>query len=64
MRLFDCLQNGLTPLHEACVKGHVEVVSELLKAGAMIEARERVSPLLSWLIELSLEWIDSFAPCL
>jgi ankyrin repeat protein len=33
----------LTPLHRASYLGHVEVVKLLLKAGANIEARSKVS---------------------
>jgi ankyrin repeat protein len=36
------LQNGFTPLHRACSKGHVEVVTVLLSAGAPIEAQTKV----------------------
>jgi ankyrin repeat protein len=34
-----------TPLHLACAHGAVGVVSELLAAGAQIEARDKVSDL-------------------
>jgi ankyrin repeat protein len=33
----------MTPLHEACQGGHVEVVSVLLTAGANLEAIDNVS---------------------
>ena len=36
------LQGGNTPLHCACYSGHGEVVSTLVKAGANIEAVDRV----------------------
>jgi ankyrin repeat protein len=39
---FDFLQYQETPLHCACWRGHVEVVSELLAAGAHIESRDSV----------------------
>jgi ankyrin repeat protein len=33
----------MTPLHIACEGGHVQVISELLRAGAALEARAQVS---------------------
>jgi ankyrin repeat protein len=36
------LQDRLTPLHHACDRGHVEVVTLLLSAGARIEAQNQV----------------------
>ena len=42
-----CCQAGLTPLHEAAKKGHVEVVKILLKAGATIDAKNKVLRLAS-----------------
>jgi ankyrin repeat protein len=36
------LQLGFTPLHHACERGHVEVVTVLLSAGAPIEAQTQV----------------------
>jgi ankyrin repeat protein len=41
--LSTSLQDGMTPLHEACQGGHVEVVSVLLTAGANLEAIDNVS---------------------
>jgi ankyrin repeat protein len=37
------LEDKSTPLHIACHAGHVELVSELLSAGAALEARALVS---------------------
>jgi hypothetical protein len=37
------IQEGRTPLHLACTHGRVEVVSEVLEAGAQIEALDNVS---------------------
>jgi ankyrin repeat protein len=42
---FICIQEGMTPFHIACARGAVRVVSELLAAGAQIEARDSVSDL-------------------
>jgi ankyrin repeat protein len=39
----DSLEDEKTPLHIACQGGHVEMVSELLSAGAALEARAEVS---------------------
>jgi ankyrin repeat protein len=36
------LQSGWTPLHHACFKGHLEVVTVLLSAGASIEVQTKV----------------------
>jgi hypothetical protein len=38
----DSLQDGWTPLHRACWRGKVELVSVLLAAGAALEARDQV----------------------
>jgi ankyrin repeat protein len=38
-------QKGETPLHIACDHGAVGMISELLAAGAQIEARDSVSEL-------------------
>ena len=35
---------GSTPLHEASREGHVEVVAELLKLGANVDAATKVKP--------------------
>ena len=37
-------QNGLNALHLASKEGHVEVVAELLKLGANVDAATKVSP--------------------
>ena len=37
------LQFGYTPLHEACQNGHYQVVEALMKAGANIEAVNKVN---------------------
>jgi ankyrin repeat protein len=42
---FICVQHGKTPLHLACDYGAVGLVSELLAAGAHIEAQDQVSEL-------------------
>ena len=42
---FRCLQNGLNALHLASKEGHVNVVTELLKRGANVDAATKVSPL-------------------
>jgi ankyrin repeat protein len=43
--IISFVQEGKTPLHVACDRGAVGVVSELLAAGAQIEARDVVSDL-------------------
>jgi ankyrin repeat protein len=35
----NCLQKASTPLHNACLRGHVEVIPLLLAAGAAIEGK-------------------------
>jgi ankyrin repeat protein len=42
---FICVQDGETPLHLACVNGAVGLVSELLAAGAQVDAQDKVSEL-------------------
>jgi ankyrin repeat protein len=42
---FICVQDGKTPLHLACARGAVGLVSELLAAGVQIEARDKVNKL-------------------
>lgn len=39
-------QNGLNALHLASKEGHVEVVAELLKLGANVDAATKVRPTL------------------
>jgi hypothetical protein len=39
----NCLQGDRTPLHIACERGHAEVVSVLLTAGAVLESQDQVS---------------------
>lgn len=39
-----CSQNGLNALHLASKEGHVEVVAELLKLGAAVDAATKVRP--------------------
>ena len=39
------LQNGQTPLHHAASKGHVDIISELLKYGGDPEINDRVRAL-------------------
>jgi ankyrin repeat protein len=54
MRL-NCLRlqgYARTPLHDACLKGHLAIVSALLAAEAALEAQDNVSVSLS--ISLSL----------
>jgi hypothetical protein len=67
---FVC-QDGETPLHIACADGAVGVVSELLAAGAQIEARDWVSELgseclytVSQRLTVSSGWMDSPPSCL
>jgi ankyrin repeat protein len=40
-----CVQGGRTPLHLACIYGAVGLVSELLAAGAQVDAQDKVSEL-------------------
>jgi ankyrin repeat protein len=41
---FVCfLQNGLNALHLAAKEGHIDVVNELLKRGALVDAATKVS---------------------
>jgi ankyrin repeat protein len=47
------LQYGHPPLHNACSRGHVEVVSLLLAASAALEARDQVLYEFVWLAEES-----------
>jgi ankyrin repeat protein len=42
---FICVQDGRTPLHLACDSGAVGLVSELLAAGAQVNAQAKVSEL-------------------
>jgi ankyrin repeat protein len=61
-------QEEWTPLHITCYQGPIEVISILLKAGADIEARDQVIPLLSTPLQSVLnhpqERADSTSPCL
>jgi ankyrin len=36
--LYVCLQNGLNALHLAAKDGHLEIVADLLKRGATVDA--------------------------
>jgi ankyrin repeat protein len=47
------LQYGHPPLHNACWRGHVDVVSLLLAAGAPLEAIDEVLYEFVWLAEES-----------
>jgi hypothetical protein len=49
----QCLQ-ALTPLHYACYHGHVEVVTVLVRAGAQIDAQDRV-----WTVEIRVDLSSS-----
>jgi ankyrin repeat protein len=40
-----CVQDGETPLHLACARGAVGLVSELLAAGVQVDAQDMVSAL-------------------
>jgi ankyrin repeat protein len=42
-----CVQDGKTPLHLACDCGVVGLVSQLLVAGAQVDAQDKVSVCLS-----------------
>jgi ankyrin repeat protein len=59
-------QKGETSLHLACARGAVGVVSELLAAGARIEALDLVSDLesVSICLTVSSVWMDSPPSCL
>lgn len=41
--MFLWMQNGLNALHLASKEGHVEVVAELLKLGATVDAATKVT---------------------
>ena len=41
--LSDAFQNGLNALHLASKEGHVNIVTELLRRGANVEAATKVS---------------------
>ena len=45
-------QKGETPLHHAVMRGNAEVVDALLKAGSMVDEKDKVSMLLKYEIEL------------
>jgi ankyrin repeat protein len=45
------VEDGFTPLYIACLFGKVAVISLLLKAGADIEAKDKVSHFL-WLVDV------------
>jgi ankyrin repeat protein len=45
VQFISFVQDGWTPLHFACERGAVGLVSELLAAGAQIEALHEVSDL-------------------
>jgi hypothetical protein len=58
------LQFGCTPLHLACEYGAVGLVSELLAAGAQVDAEDRV-----WTVEIRVDlsssgYMDSPPSCL
>jgi hypothetical protein len=42
--LWLLLQYGCTPLHTAIAQGHTEVVQQLLRAGAGVDAADMVRP--------------------
>lgn len=44
IHLFLWMQNGLNALHLASKEGHVEVVAELIKLGASVDAATKVRP--------------------
>ncbi len=44
MHLFLWMQNGLNALHLAAKEGHVEVVAELIKRSASVDATTKVRP--------------------
>ena len=46
--LFAAMQFGSTPLHNAIEKGHTEVVTTLLAAGADVNAKGYVSAVGAW----------------
>lgn len=41
-RIFHVFQNGLNALHLASKEGHINIVTELLKRGASVEAATKV----------------------
>ena len=44
--IFLSFQNGLNALHLASKEGHVNIVTELLKRGANVDAATKVSPIM------------------
>jgi hypothetical protein len=61
---FICVKDVKTPLHLACDYGAVGLVSELLAAGAQVDAQDQV-----WTVEIHVDlsssgWIHSPPSCL
>jgi ankyrin repeat protein len=52
--LFICVQDGRTPLHLACGHGAVRLVSELLAAGAQVDAEDQV-----WTVDIRVDLSSS-----
>lgn len=50
-------QNGLNALHLASKEGHVEVVAELLKLEAAVDAATKVSPTMSPVTDVTEDFI-------
>lgn len=51
LNMFLVFQNGLNALHLASKEGHVEVVAELLKLEAAVDAATKVGPNLADVME-------------
>jgi ankyrin repeat protein len=51
---FICVQDRRTPLHLACGHGAVGLVSELLAAGAQVDAQDEV-----WTVEIRVDLSSS-----
>jgi ankyrin repeat protein len=65
VKMLTCLlQDRFTALHYACYRGHVEVVTVLMRARAQVDAQDEV-----WTVEIRVDlsssaWIHSPPSCL